>query len=363
MARPYITSDDELIFYDDTVGAEIKLNALKIGSSSAHKARHQNAGDDEIDVGGLSGELADDQPPKAHASDHEDGGGDEVDITGLVGHQYGKNLLLNPSFESYNIDTNLPDFWDLTNTPTLAIATDTLFPARSGNQITITGTGQAYEGIYINAGVANWLKVLPSTKYTISFDYKVTDGDHLYITVRSYNGAVAGTLHVDDATLAATSATEKSYTFTTDADADNLQIMIMANADGDICIVSHLKLEQGAIATPYIPPDRDRTCTRTEATNATPDPHIASRRNMHIITALGAAAEFQLPTGTIYDGDSLVIRILDNSTGRALTYNAIYRGIITALPNTTVADKTMYQGYLYNLADTKWDMVALAEED
>lgn len=33
----------------------------------AHAADHQNAGDDEISVEGLSGELADDQPPKAHA--------------------------------------------------------------------------------------------------------------------------------------------------------------------------------------------------------------------------------------------------------------------------------------------------------
>lgn len=34
---------------------------------SAHKARHENAGADEISVAGLSGELADLQPPKAHA--------------------------------------------------------------------------------------------------------------------------------------------------------------------------------------------------------------------------------------------------------------------------------------------------------
>lgn len=32
----------------------------------AHKATHQNAGADEISVAGLSGELADNQPPKAH---------------------------------------------------------------------------------------------------------------------------------------------------------------------------------------------------------------------------------------------------------------------------------------------------------
>ncbi len=41
-----------------------------------HKTRHQNGGDDEISVAGLSGELADNQPPKTHASSHNAGGSD-----------------------------------------------------------------------------------------------------------------------------------------------------------------------------------------------------------------------------------------------------------------------------------------------
>lgn len=36
-------------------------------STAAHAADHQRGGDDEISVAALSGELADDQPPKAHA--------------------------------------------------------------------------------------------------------------------------------------------------------------------------------------------------------------------------------------------------------------------------------------------------------
>jgi len=272
---------------------------------------------------------------------------------------YGKNLLLNQSFESYNIDTNLPDFWDLYNTPTLLIAADTLFPARGGNQIIITCTGTGYEGIQIEEGGSNWLKVLPSTKYTFSIDYKVTAGDFLYICIKSYNGAVAGTEHVDDDTLASTDATRVTYTFTTDADADNLAIMLIAKNDGDIVFVSHPKLEQGAIGTPYILPDRDRTTKLIEATNATPDPIIRSKHTKHIITALATACEFAAPTGDIRDGDALLIRIKDNGTARALTYNAIYRaGTDIALPLTTVISKTMYLGFIYNAADSKWDLVA-----
>jgi hypothetical protein len=46
------------------------------GAVVAHAASHEDAGDDEINVGGLSGELADPQPPKDHKDEHKSGGGD-----------------------------------------------------------------------------------------------------------------------------------------------------------------------------------------------------------------------------------------------------------------------------------------------
>lgn len=366
MVKKITLVGNNLTFEDDVQTTKRELDEVVKGSFSDHDTRHDIGGADAIgDLGNHSARHeetgADEVDPALHASKHEDSGADEVDITGLVGHQYGKNLIQNPSFESYNIDTNLPDKWTLLLTPTLAIAADTLFPARGGNQITITATGAGEEGIIILESATNYLKGLPSTKYFISFDYKVTAGDELYAIIRCYQGAVLKSTPVA-ATLTSTSAIRHTVVFTSHADTDNIRIEFLAKNDGDIVIVSHPKLEEGAIATPYILQDRERTCTRIEATNATPDPHIASRRNVHIITALGAAAAFQAPTGTPRDGDSLIFRLLDNSTARALTYNAIYRGISTSLPNTTTIDKTMYQGYLYNLADNKYDLVALAEE-
>ena len=86
-----------------------------------HAASHENGGSDEINVAGLSGELADNQPPKAHAlggvahnadtmanlnakisdatlddssaprdpnahkASHQDGGSDEISVAGLAG--------------------------------------------------------------------------------------------------------------------------------------------------------------------------------------------------------------------------------------------------------------------------------------
>lgn len=95
-----------------------------------HAATHENAGADEIDVGGLSGALADDQPfaahllagakhtadsladlnlliddanvdddgdprdPNDHAVNHKDGGGDEIDASELAGALGGANEVL-----------------------------------------------------------------------------------------------------------------------------------------------------------------------------------------------------------------------------------------------------------------------------
>jgi len=99
----------------------------------------------------------------------------------------------------------------------------------------------------------------------------------------------------------------------------------------------------------------------SEASNATPTP-AGDSYDQHVITALAAAAAFAAPTGTPTDGQKLIIRIKDNGTARALTYNAIYRAMGTPLPTSTVPGKTLYQGLIYNAADAKWDHVASAQE-
>jgi hypothetical protein len=94
------------------------------------------------------------------------------------------------------------------------------------------------------------------------------------------------------------------------------------------------------------------------ASSATPTPN-ADTTDIYILTALAEAAEFGAPTGTPTHGQTLIIRIKDNSTIRALTWNAIYRASSDlALPTTTVDDKTMYLGFIYNDTDSKWDLVA-----
>ena len=104
--------------------------------------------------------------------------------------------------------------------------------------------------------------------------------------------------------------------------------------------------------------DKEGLYLTTIASSATPTPARASKRNMFTVTALAEAATFAVPSGTPADGDTLLIRIKDNGTARALDWNAIYRAGDTALPTTTVISKTMYCGFIYNSASSTWDLVA-----
>jgi hypothetical protein len=96
----------------------------------------------------------------------------------------------------------------------------------------------------------------------------------------------------------------------------------------------------------------------TVADSATPTPAIDDV-DIYTVTALAQAATFGSPTGTPTNGQTLIIRIKDNGTARALDFNAIYRfSTDIPKPTTTVLSKTLYMGFIYNTADSKWDCVA-----
>lgn len=86
---------------------------------------------------------------------------------------------------------------------------------------------------------------------------------------------------------------------------------------------------------------------------------VSITNDMAIATALSQATTIAAPTGSTVQGEKLVIRLKDNGTARALTWNAIYRASSDlALPTTTILSKTLYCGFIYNSTDTKWDLVA-----
>lgn len=102
-----------------------------------------------------------------------------------------------------------------------------------------------------------------------------------------------------------------------------------------------------------------RVDTVSDAATITP---TGDSSDMYTVTALAQAATIAAPSGTPVNGQKLIIRLLDNGTGRALTWNSIYKVIGTTLPTTTVASKYTYVGCIYSTADSKWHVLAVGNE-
>lgn len=98
------------------------------------------------------------------------------------------------------------------------------------------------------------------------------------------------------------------------------------------------------------------------ASSAAPAPPGFAEKNQYCMTALAVATVIDVPFGTIVNGNSLLLRIKDNGTARAISFNAIYRAVGVTLPTTTVVNKTLYIGAKYNSTDSKWDIIAVGQE-
>ena len=93
--------------------------------------------------------------------------------------------------------------------------------------------------------------------------------------------------------------------------------------------------------------------TSTVVSSAAPTPNIDTT-DLYTVTALAEAAEFGEPTGTPVNGQKLIIRVNDDGTARALTWNAVYT--TGNLPDTTVIGETLYLVCIYNTGSSKWDV-------
>jgi hypothetical protein len=103
----------------------------------------------------------------------------------------------------------------------------------------------------------------------------------------------------------------------------------------------------------------NKSVSITSSATITPTPALC---DIYTVTAQAEAATIAAPTGSVTDGQSLVLRIEDNGTARALTWNAIYRAIGVTLPTTTVINKLLYVGMKWNAVDSKWDVLGIARE-
>lgn len=104
-----------------------------------------------------------------------------------------------------------------------------------------------------------------------------------------------------------------------------------------------------------------RVCTIT--TSALPTVNTDSY-DVVTITALGEAITSMTTnlSGTPTNFQTLVFRILDDGTARAITWGASFQAMGVALPTTTTLGKVLTVGFLYDTVDAKWGCVASITE-
>jgi hypothetical protein len=117
----------------------------------------------------------------------------------------------------------------------------------------------------------------------------------------------------------------------------------------------------GATDTQTLTNKRINPRVTSVTSSATPTPN-ADTDDAYILTALATGAAFAAPTGTPVQGQALIIRIKDDGTARALSWNAAYRAVGALLPTTTTMSKVLYIAAIYNATDSKWDVVGVALE-
>lgn len=128
---------------------------------------------------------------------------------------------------------------------------------------------------------------------------------------------------------------------------------------------------QGALAGSAVQPTATTTLTNKRITkrvttitsSATPTINT-DNCDAVTITALSTAITSMTTnlTGTPSNFDSLVFRIKDDGSARAITWGASFASRGATLPTTTTAGKVTYVGFFYNSVTSTWDCTAVVTE-
>lgn len=224
------------------------------------------------------------------------------------------------------------------STPTLAVTgTTTVSGTNTGDQTTVSGnagTATALQNARTIGGVS-FNGTANITVATATGGFTVSGGD---LALGANNVTVTGS-------IAATGSRVTKGWFT------DLEVTNAPTSSGVVIpTISSINTLTNKFITPQLQSVADAGGTLTP---------VSLTNDMAIATALSQATTIAAPSGSPVQGERLVIRLKDNGTARALTWNSIYRASSDlALPTTTILSKTLYCGFIYNSTDTKWDLVA-----
>src|SRR5690349_23774050 len=81
-----------------------------------------------------------------------------------------------------------------------------------------------------------------------------------------------------------------------------------------------------------------------------------------VISAQAAALSLANPAGTRVEGQGFVIRLKDNGTSRAISFDTDYREMGATFPAATTIGKWLYIPVVYNETDDVFDVLPATEQ-
>lgn len=156
--------------------------------------------------------------------------------------------------------------------------------------------------------------------------------------------------------------TNKTLTTPVISSITNTGTLTLPTSTGTVALTSDITVTASSTTTFTNKRINPRVVTAASYTTDTGTSLDVSTCDEFDVTAQAGALKFNNPGGTPVNGQKLIVRIKDDGTARALTYDTQFRAMGNALPSTTVLGKTLYMGLIYNSADTKWDLIAVAQE-
>lgn len=195
--------------------------------------------------------------------------------------------------------------------------------------VLVDGIMDALDNAFTSAGAVDTTKVVtPAGTQTLT---------NKTLTSPVLNTGLSGTAFLDEDAMDSNSATKAAS-----------QQSIKAYVDSGTVTMTNKRLTK-------------RVTTITSS--ATP---TINTDNCDVVTITAQAAAITSMTsglsGTPTNFQSLIIRIKDDGTGRAITWGTSFEAKGVALPTTTVANKLLTVGFLYDTVTSKWGCVASSNE-
>jgi len=245
---------------------------------------------------------------------------------------------------------------DSTDTSTPSLREYVSFTGISSNQITGVTRARASSTAQSHNSGAKVEEVISATHWGDFYDWAIaehgTDGTHKADAINAIT---------EIATAIKSGADAKLITGTAGTSGD----MPIWNADGDI--VDGPTPPTGAIVgttdTQTLTNKRITPRTGTTTSHATPTINT-DNVDFYSITAQTEAITSMTTnlSGTPTNFQSLVIRIKDDGTARAITWGASFEAKGSPLPTTTVLGKVLTVGFMYDTVTSKWGCLAVQNE-